>query len=153
MSVAGDIPLADAFDLAMNPNACVALRSTAQSIATGGGGTLISFDAEEFDNSAMFTPTSTSITIQNDGLYLVTCYVEWAANATNQRAVDIGINGVNASGMTVTLGTAAITTRMTATNQFLLTLADVVTFTAFQNSGGAINILGARAAVTRVSGN
>lgn len=151
MTAAGDVSSAAAFDLSTNPNGAIALRAVAQSIASGGGGTLISFDSEEFDNSAMFSPTSTSITIQNDGVYAVTCYVEWAANATGYRGVDIYVNGVVSSGITTAIGTAAATTRMTATNQFLLTVGDVLTFNCIQNSGSSLNIT-ARAGVTRITG-
>lgn len=151
MTASGDVITGAAFDRADNPNSCIALRSAAQTITTGGGGQLISFDAEEFDNSTMFTPTSTNITIQADGLYLVTCYVEWATNATNQRSCDILINAVVGSGVTSTLGTATITNRMTATNQFLLAASDVITCICFQNSGSSINIT-ARASVTRITG-
>lgn len=152
MSVAGDIPTASQFDLSVNPNGCIALRSAVQSITSGGAGTLISFDAQEFDNASMFTPTSTNVTVQADGVYLCTCYVEWAANATGYRACDIYINGTVASGLTISLGTATPTTRMTSTNQFLLTAGDVVTFNVVQNSGVSLNIT-ARAAVTRITGN
>lgn len=151
MSSAGDVPTAAVFDLSVNPNSAVALRSAAQSIATGGAGSLISFDGEEFDNAGMITPPSTSLTVQAAGLYLITCYAEWAANATGYRGVDIFINGVVQSGLSVpTVGTVA-TTRMTSTNQFLLAALDVVTFNCIQNSGSALNIT-SRAGVTRVSG-
>jgi hypothetical protein len=151
VSAAGDVITAAQYDLSVNPNGCIALRSAAQTITTGGAGTLISFDAEEFDNSAMFTPTSTSITIQNDGVYLCTCYAEWAANAVGYRGIDIVVNGVAASGLTTLNVTAAATTRVTATNQFLLTVGDVLTFSVIQNSGSSLNIT-ARAAVTRITG-
>lgn len=151
MSAAGDVITAAQYDLSVNPNGCIALRSATQSIVTGGGGTLISLDAEEFDNSAMFTPTSTNITIQADGDYIVTCYAEWAANASGYRGVDIYLNGAVASGLSVPTAGAAATTRMTAANQFLLTVGDVLTFNCVQNSGSSLNIT-ARAGVTRTTG-
>lgn len=152
MTASGDAISGAAFDRADNPNACVAVRTAVQVITTGGGGQLISFDTEEFDNSNMFTPTSTNITIQSDGLYLVAFYLEFAANATGIRAADIIVNGTGETGITISLASAALTTRMTATNTFLLAPSDVLTFLAFQNSGGSINAIAARAAVIRVSG-
>jgi hypothetical protein len=152
VSVAGDVPSADEFDASINPNCAIALRSATQSITTGGAGTLVSFDTEEFDNSTMFTPTSTSITVQADGVYLITFYVEWQANATGYRTADLAINGTPSSGLMESPATASVTCRMTATNQFLLTSGDVVTFTVLQNSGSTLTIT-ARAAVTRISGS
>jgi hypothetical protein len=151
VSIAGDVPDADTFDQAINPNGCIALRSATQSITTGGGGSLISFDGEEFDNSAMFTPTSTSITIAADGVYLVTCYVEWQLNGTGYRFIDIYVNGVIASGNAVNATASPATTRMTASNQFLLTVGDVITFNLGHNSGVTLTIT-ARAGVTRGTG-
>lgn len=151
MTASGDVITGAAFDRADNPNCCIALRSATQNIATGGVGSLISFDAEEFDNSAMFTPTSTNITIQSDGVYLVTCYVEWQVNGAGYRAVDIFLNGVTASSLTANPVTVSATTRMVATNQFLLSALDVVTFNLFQTSTVTLTAV-ARAGVTRISG-
>jgi hypothetical protein len=51
----------------------------------------------------------------------------------------------------VSPATVSATTRMTATNQFLLAPLDVITFNCVQNSGVALNVT-ARASVTRISG-
>lgn len=152
MSSAGDVPTAGTFDLSINPNGAIALRSATQSITTGGAGTLVTFDGEEFDNSSMFTPSSTNITVQTDGLYDVACYVEWQANATSYRGVDLFVNGVSIGGMTTAIGTAAATTRMTASSPALLTAGDVVTVSVIQASGSTLTIT-ARASVIRKTGN
>jgi hypothetical protein len=151
MTAAGDTITGAAFDRADNPNCCIALRTATQNIVSGGAGTLLSLDSEEFDNAGMFTPTSTNVTIAADGVYLVTFYTEWQPNATGYRGIDILINAVAAAGLTVAIGTATPTTRATATNTFLLTAGDVLTFNCTQNSGSTLTVT-ARVGVTRISG-
>jgi len=153
VSTAGDVPTADQFDQAINPNSCVALRSATQSIPNNSS-TAISFDGEEFDNSSMITPTSSTITIQEDGLYLITAEVAIAANATGIRGIEVIINGGTTTGAQYapTIGTVR-THPASYSNAFLLTAGDTVSINAYQNSGGALNAVSARASVTRITGN
>lgn len=152
MSVAGDVPTADEFDQSINPNGVIALRTTAQSIPNNTS-TAISWDSEEFDNSSMITPTSSTITVQADGVYTITAEGAFAANATGIRGLEIVINGGSAAGGAyVTTVGAGVSHRIIYANDYLLAASDTVQINAFQTSGGALNLSIGRTSVVRATG-
>lgn len=118
---------------------CLASRSTTQSIANNGSTEYLSFDTEVVDTDSMFAATSTTITIQTAGIYLVAGSATIALNATGIRALYLEINGAvvsefDASGsgsVNFTPGTLSVVKSLAA--------SDTVKLRAYQNSGGALN--------------
>lgn len=151
MTAAGDVSNAAAFDAAVDPPGVVATRTAAQSIPTGGTATAIQFDGEEFDNGAMITPTSGTITIGVDGVYCVTGAAVIASNATGLRSLELWLNGVQIEGQIVTAVSGSVH-RIAYSNHFLLAALDTIEIRVFQNSGGALNLTSARAGVIRATG-
>lgn len=134
---------------------CIARLDTAQSIPDAAS-TLVTFNAEEFDNGAMFAAPSTTITIQAAGVYLIDANIAFAINATGIRIMDILVNGTLRGGDSKpSIGSGTPTTLSAAVTR-LCAQGDTVQMRVFQNSGGSLNAEGAgwhqgRLAVTRVS--
>jgi hypothetical protein len=139
----------DPIAYAINPPAVIVGRNAAQSIPHNAA-TLYTFDTEIFDNYAMFAASSTAITIVDDGVYQVTAWANFAANATGIRVCEILYNG------TILLSTAtpapsAGDGRLALGSAFSAVAGDVFTVSGFQSSGGALNSF-ARLSAVRVSG-
>lgn len=128
----------DPIQFAQNPSAAVAERSTTQSIPNAVG-TAVSFDVEHFDNDAMFAPTSTQITVVEDGLYDLSGFVSWASNATGYRSVQLALNGTRIVGNLQSTHTGvAVGVSVACTRN--LTAGDNITLVVDQNSGSALNV-------------
>jgi hypothetical protein len=85
--------LADLAQFAAKPPACAVSRSTAQSISTATV-TYITFDTEVIDTTGtMFSASSTTITIPETGIYMVSGYCGLAVNATGYRRLLLDQNG------------------------------------------------------------
>lgn len=133
----------------------IARRAANQSIPDNAS-TFISFDTEEYDNSLAFSPTSTTITIQETGIYSIAANCSFAINGTGVRFMDIFVNANRESGsyhFTAGSGTPAA---LSAALIKSCTAGDEIKLSVYQNSGGALNIFGtgwfpARLAVTKVA--
>ena len=137
---------------ALNPPSTVADRLASQSIQNSTG-TLMAFDTQIFDNYDMFTPTSSSITLAESGLFVVTAGATWAPNATGVRIISIQQNGADVPGALderVALGGGAPTYQLTS-QHVVGSAGDTITLNTFQTSGGALGVTG-RIGMTRVSG-
>src|SRR5436190_16843595 len=80
---------------AIKPPACIVKRTTAQSVANNATAPFvtITFDAEEFDNYAMFAASSDTVTIQGAGVYDLQATVGFVGNVTGIRAAFISVSG------------------------------------------------------------
>lgn len=87
--------LSDALSLFNDPDRCKAYQTSAVTSLNNTTGTLILFDAEEYDTNSMHsTSTNTSrITIQQDGHYLILGSIGYAANTTGYRNAHLLVNG------------------------------------------------------------
>lgn len=142
--------LADLAYYGVYPPGAVARRQTNQSIASGAA-TAVSFDAELFDNSNMFTPTSTDINIVDTGLYDAKGWVDLDANTTGIRQLEIFQNG-SSVWKDARSAQSALTGRMSIAGLLVCTAGDVIQFWVYQSSGGALNVTAARFGVCRISG-
>ena len=110
----------------------------------------IIWDTQIFDFGAMFAPPSLNITVPIDGEYLVTAYVEFAANVTGQRG--IGIETPNGSsedlGLLQVDAAAAGTTGLSTAMSYSLSASDTIQVRVFQDSGGNLNLLANRCGVS-----
>lgn len=147
------------------PPYCYVRRNAVQSIANSTT-TCVTFDTKEQDTDAtMFTASSTAITIQTAGMFLITGSVVFPSNATGYRLLQVAKNPtVSGSGDAVTIPSigatafaASSTAASSAANNYLsvsavlpLAVNDVIRLAVWQNSGGALNI--GDAAVSNVTG-
>jgi hypothetical protein len=130
------------------PPIVVARRNATQSLANT---TIvpISFDAEDVDTDGCFSATSTDITIQTAGVYLLVGSVAFANNASGGREVGFRKNGTTISNTTTGGGGGPLVAGANPNIGFdvavnvsgITTLAasDVITMYGYQSSGGALN--------------
>ncbi len=121
-------------------------RLTAQSIPDSADpwATAIGFTSEDFDVPAWHSNTTNNTRITPDvaGVYLVTANVEFAANATGDRAIRIGVNGVGTSNMRAQTTTPAPTVNALLSTTAVVLLngtTDYIEIGAWQSSGGSLN--------------
>lgn len=107
--------------------------------------TAINFDGEEYDTDNMHdtVTNNTRITINKTGKYVIWAGVGWAANATGIRQVNITKNGTTVLATNQTHSPNGINNfNMTQSTIADLTAGDYVECIVFQNSGGALNVVG-----------
>lgn len=103
-------------------------------------GAAVTWNAEDYDTDGMFTASSTDVTIQTDGIYLITLYAYWTAAATVtalEPAIRIG-------GTTVVGGTkvqAAGTGSIEQTSGVLKCVAGNVITGTFSFTGGSAYVI------------
>lgn len=133
-----------------SPYRAVVTRSSSQAITTATV-TPISFTAEEVDQGGLIAVTSTTITLNVAGTWLMVGGLVYAANATGVRACLIEINGIgnyqDGSTSLPAVGSAADVCRMTASIIRVCAAGDTATLSAYQTSGGNLNVTSARFAV------
>ena len=116
-------------------------NSAVQAIANGAW-TPIAFDTERWDNKNLHdTPTNnTIITIQEDGLYLITGGLSFAGTSSQgTRMIGIRSNGVNHLALSQFPGNGAYPVSVNVTTLYYLYAGIYVELCAFQNSGASIN--------------
>ena len=126
------------------PPIAIVRRAAAQSITTTSL-TKVSFDTEDVDTNGMFTATSTDITIQTSGVYLLAATVQVANNATGIRD-----GGFQKNGTIINTGAGVLAANMQAVNggDSVLTMSgianlvatDIITLYIYQTSGSSLNI-------------
>lgn len=107
--------------------------------------TALTFDSERFDTDSIHsTVVNTSrLTIQTAGKYIIVGQVRFAAAAGGRRQIRIFLNGAtiisSVEPNVVADGTA--NPKLIATTIYDLAVGEYVELEAFQDSGGAINVL------------
>ena len=110
--------------------------------------TRLSFTTAAWDTDSMKgAGTVTGLSITTTGLYLVTAYKLFDTNATGTRAllIDVGTSSsvTSARGATTGQPTNASYADVTISMVVSLTAGDTLQLFGWQNSGGALNVLGA----------
>lgn len=135
--------LSDDITFLANPPHCRVYNSAAWSHATSGSYLAVAFDSERKDTDTMHsTATNTSrISFTTAGWYDVGGHLEFAANATGVRGIQIRLNGATVLFQSVvpTFG-AGIGHSMAAATSYQFSATDYVELMAYQNSGGALNV-------------
>lgn len=103
---------------------------------------LLTFDTERYDTDSMHSTVSNTdrLTANKAGYYLATLGVEFAANATGDRAVLINHNTAGSIGLQ-RVPAATATTVLNVTVEWKMAAGDYLTAFAWQTSGGALNVL------------
>jgi len=121
-----------------------ARQTVAQSIASGGAGSALTFDSEDVDSSGMHSTSSNTsrATATYPGWYLFAGNGSLVQNATGLRTLSWNVNGSaqSGAGSNDSGGGAGIDFRHPATpSLFFLNVGDFVELILFQNSGGSLN--------------
>lgn len=129
-------------DRADNPPRCILTHNTTQSIANNTN-TAVTFNTESSDplglHSTGTNPTRVTIPTGETGYYLLTGWLDFAANATGQRGIQLYLN----AGLLLQQrldAAAAGDTYLTIAFVYALAAGDYVELGAFQTSGGALNV-------------
>jgi hypothetical protein len=123
-------------------------RATDQSIPSGST-TLVSFTSQEFDSATFFTPTSTTFTVVQGGIFLICGYVTYASNATGYRTLEIFAAGAVRSIVRVPAVSGEVT-GLSIAHVMSLNGSETVEARVFQSSGGSVNITAAAFGLVRV---
>jgi len=124
---------------------CLANKSGNQAITFGVTTTLTFTGTDSWDTDGFHDPASNDsrITIPTGkgGLYLVSSYVQFAQNSTNDRGIHFGVTGTSNSASQLYVRAAANwKTRLTLTVPLLLAAGDYVEVLVDQDSGTTINV-------------
>jgi hypothetical protein len=121
-------------------------RATTQSI-TNATDTFITWTIEDIDTDGCFTASSDTVTIQTDGVYLVTAGMTFAANATGYRRMDVFKNPSNASDYGNAIFSVQYPVSSGTDDSFLMgssiqsfTSGQTIKAAVAQTSGGALNV-------------
>lgn len=120
-------------------------HNVAQSIPTAVG-TLLAFNSERFDTDAIHdvTTNNSRLTCKTAGKYLIFANVEFAANATGVRYINIALNGATVIGSQTSLSSdVTIPARINASVIYDLAVNDYIEVNVYQDSGGALNVTSA----------
>ncbi|MEU7771218.1 hypothetical protein AB0C44_07820 [Micromonospora taraxaci] len=102
----------------------------------------MSFDAEDWDNAAMFSATSSNISLPVAGLWGFAAFGAFASNATGLRRLLVD---VNSTGSYPTINSrpavSGDNTHITVSGSHVATAGDALQLFAHQTSGGALNLL------------
>ena len=120
-----------------------ALRGTNQTLTTAVE-TAISFSSVVNDGWGSFNLAGnpTRLTAVLPGRYMVTGFVQFASNATGTREIAARVNGTTKYGVDTSLAASGAPTHLSVTTPaFTMAATDYVELTAYQNSGGNLDIV------------
>jgi parallel beta-helix repeat protein len=120
-------------------------RNSNATIAIAPGGTAIPFNIEDFDNDAIHdnSTNNTRLTCKTQGLYRITCSVEWEAGTNNtRRDLNMRANGTPILAVERKMAITGYTIRHTVTATYPLVAGDYVEVVALTDEAGNVNIKG-----------
>lgn len=125
------------------PTAQAYKSATSQSLTTATYAA-VTFDAEAWDNNAIHSTASNTsrMVAPQAGKYRVTATIAFEGNTTGYRAINFRVNGdTNQRFGSQTANPVNGATLLTTSTELNLAANDYVEVWAFQNSGGALNVL------------
>lgn len=132
---------------------CVLSRSGAQALSTGTAED-ISWTSEDLDQGGMYAGSGTDIVVPAGlgGLYLITAATLFVASASGTyRGLNIEVGGAAQVSQRNGLTDASISTRMTVSFMGVLSVSDIITVSAVQDTGGNLNITDSVVAAVRLA--
>jgi len=128
-----------------NSNYVARITNTAAQSLVNNTSTKITFNTASatpttgsYDPQGWFDNANDNITIGQDGFYTISANIAFVANTTGRRTLTIAVNGADAGSVNVLAAPAASTILSVSTNLYLAA-GDLITMTALQQSGGALN--------------
>jgi len=104
----------------------------------------LTFNSERFDNDSIHSTSSNTdrLTAPSAGVYLIQAHVRFASNATGTRALRLQVNGSTLIALRSQAAVAAGygQTELEISTTYKLAANDYVRVSAFQDSGGALNV-------------
>lgn len=146
LRVGGNVTLYGGFITGSTAISCRVIRSTDQSISSGAW-TAISFSSATWDDrpsgvSAQWSSGSpTRLTCRANGLYLITGHLSFAGNSTGRRIGRVYLNGSTEIALQSHPAISTNPVHLTFSVLRKLTAGDYIELGAFQDSGGALNVL------------
>jgi hypothetical protein len=121
-------------------SACRVRNSGSQSIPNNTS-TALTFDTEDYDNDTIHSTISNTsrLTCRTAGKYYVVGAILWAANAVNQRTLQIRSNGSTIRGQTDDIPNASSTHAQQVAGIVDMIVGDYVELVAYQNSGSPVS--------------
>lgn len=122
---------------------CAVSRSTAQSLASGTTGVLMSWSVESYDVGSMTTGSGTTmatVPANRAGKYLITSTIQFQANGTGARTVLVNVAGATKVRQSNAAAGAGNPTRVSISTVQQCASGDTITIGVFQDSGSALNI-------------
>ena len=146
-----NLHLRDALNFLLNPPMVEAFNAgTGNNGLASGAWTRLTFDSESWDTDTMHDLITNpwKLTFVTGGVYEIETHVEWAANATGVRAIELEIN--NATGTqngTLAIDddrrpatSAAVATTTQIVKRYKAVAGDFASVFGFQNSGAGLNV-------------
>lgn len=131
----------------------VKLRRAATQTIANVSGVEISWDTEDYDSDAFIGVTSTTVTIPTGlaGIYAVTAGVLWADDPTETGGAESQLHMGGRFWRYSTTALNPLATRQFVTAIDVLAEADTITYEAYQNTGGNLNVTTAWLQAYRIS--
>lgn len=104
---------------------------------------VLTFNAEAFDTDGMhdLALNPSRLTCRHAGLYCIGAQVHFQANGSGIRAARLMLNGTTVLVLRQEAGSAAYTATLGLSTLYTLATGDYLELSAYQNSGGALNLL------------
>jgi len=130
---------------------CQVSISSAQEIATGAPAD-VTFDTDDYDPDDLHSTVSNTdrITIVVPGVYIITGNTTWEAHDTGTRRIQITVGASAIAGQEGDAGGATITHDQSVAVQKRLAADDIVRLSAYQTSGGGLDLNTCTLEVTRI---
>jgi len=132
--------------IATDSPSCSIYNNAPISHTSSGSNQAVTFNSERFDNAAMHStssnPSRVTVPTGGGGKYLCGSTIGFAANGSGHRALTFQLNGTTpyiAVQAFVAYAGAALTNTLSTVRA--MSAADYFEMLAFQNSGGALNII------------
>lgn len=125
-------------------NPAVRIRKDSNQSIANGEYTVVSFDAKAFDTDSMhdIAINNSRITFNTPGKYLIVAQCDFDGNATGIRGAQIYLNSTSAlSSILIPNNGASYTASVFTQTLWAVSQNDYIEMKAFQNSGGALNVL------------
>ena len=105
----------------------------------------LALNSERYDTDGIhdLATNNSRLTCKTAGKYIIVANIAFASNTTGRRMVGIFLNGATFIGVGETNATTTGSCIVTVATIYLLEVNDYVEMKAFQNSGGALNVVAA----------
>lgn len=111
--------------------------------AANGASTLLTFNSERYDLAGLHSTSVNTgrLTAPVAGRYAIVAHVTFDTNATGNRQVLVEVNGATLIAADSRNAVSGSATHIAVATEYELAAGDYVQVYAFQNSGGALNVL------------
>lgn len=111
--------------------------------SSSGSWQALTFNSERYDNDTIHSTSSNTgrLTATTAGVYSITGHIQFDANATGVRGLELRVNGSTIIAQDLRASFATFGVVATISAHYKLAATDYVELRAYQNSGGSLNML------------